>query len=72
MNSTMRRRVAALEQRQPSEPVGCVYESEQAARAAGATGGVLLIPAALPTDEWCAAAKAQQAELTRGTHDAKP
>ena len=39
----------------------------QACKRQGLTGGVLVIPEILPPDDWCRIAKAQQAELTKGT-----
>ena len=70
MSKTLNRRLGALErcQRTPGGP--CCFESDEAARAAGFTGGFIVIGATMPTDEWCAAAKQQQADLMKGFFDA--
>ena len=68
MATSINRRLAVLEQRQPRALVPFVFESEQAARDAGVSGGWLCITKTMGIDEWAAAALVQQAELTRGTH----
>ena len=68
MATSINRRVALLEQRQPRAPVPCVFDSEQTARSAGVAGGWLCIAKTMSMDEW-AAAVLQQAQLTRGTHE---
>lgn len=44
---------------------GCVFASDEAARAAGAVGGVLIIGPVMTPDQWGEAARKQQTELTR-------
>ncbi len=49
--------------------LGYVFDSTEAACAAGAMGGVLIIGPVMTPDQWCEAARKQQTELTRGqTH----
>lgn len=69
MATAISRRVALLEQRQPCKPLPCAYPSEAAARAAGATGGWLMIGPTMASDEWAAAAQLQQAELIKDTYE---
>ena len=46
----------------------CCFDSEQAARDAGVSGGWFHIGATMDVTEWTAAAKAQQAELCEVSH----
>lgn len=64
-------RLARLEQRQRPAPGPCVFESEQAAQAAGCPGGWLHIGPVMEPEEWAAAAQVQQAELCRVVSDGK-
>ena len=61
-------RLARLEQRQHTEHGPCAFDSVEAAQAAGVRGGWLHIGAAMPPEQWAAAAKAQQAALCEVTH----
>ena len=65
-------RLARLEQRQRPAPGPCVFDSVEAAQAAGVRGGWLHIGAPMDADEWAAAAKAQQAALCREVSNGNP
>ncbi len=67
--ATTKIRIEKLEQqvRHHGPDVGWVFPSMEAAAAAGATGGVLIIPTVMGAEEWCEMARMQQAELVRDT-----
>ena len=68
MNRVMSRRIAALERAPVGAASGCVFASEEDARAAGVRGGWLCIGPTMAPDEWAAAAKVQQAALCEASH----
>lgn len=67
--ATTKTRIEKLEQhvRHHGPNVGYVFPSMEAAVAAGATGGVFIIPDRMSVDEWNETAQKQQAELVRDT-----
>lgn len=64
---TLKARIARLERQKPGHG-RFVYPSMEAARAAGATGGLLIVRGVMTLDEWMRVAPAQQAKLLESIH----